>query len=435
MANPGRYYYPNARRQNWRQDVLLALAGQSSGGGGGGGGEQIQAAPVTFSPNGGSFANSVRLTLATITPGATIYYTIDNSEPTTSSPLYLASFFVTSTSVVKAIAVAPGYSTSVTSQASFIIAAAQVNTPVFSPGGGSYPVGQNVTITSSNATSIRYTQDGSEPTPASTLYVGPVPVIATSSLRAKGFAAGLLDSFTADAIYNIGQAVTVTPTATPTSGTSIPASGGLLVALSCPTPGALIYYTLDGSTPTESSTLYSVPILLTVTTTVKAVAIAPGYTISAVRTADYPLSITDVTGWWGSDGPTPPAPEDATYYLQEIFWDTAFTQWDRTLEDVNTVPFVMNFPAVPPANGSYRFYICPDSAPPIEWATNGAFALGPADFAGAAEGYTQFDQPGGFPCYTPTNLQDGYPNRIYRLKLRFSGAATITVKHVDELTP
>lgn len=47
-------------------------------------------------------------------------------------------------------------------------------------------------------------------------------------------------------------------------------------------PKAKAYYTTDGSTPTVESTLYTEPFALTKATTVKAVAIAEGYTVSSV---------------------------------------------------------------------------------------------------------------------------------------------------------
>ena len=47
-------------------------------------------------------------------------------------------------------------------------------------------------------------------------------------------------------------------------------------------PKAQVYYTTDGSEPTVASTLYSGPVNVTTETTFKAVAIAEGYTVSAV---------------------------------------------------------------------------------------------------------------------------------------------------------
>ena len=76
----------------------------------------------------------------------------------------------------------------------------------------------------------------------------------------------------------------MTPAFTPGSGTY---SSSQSVAMSDATPGAAIHYTTDGSTPTASSSAYSTPITVSVTTTINALAIAPGYENSPVASATY----------------------------------------------------------------------------------------------------------------------------------------------------
>jgi len=59
------------------------------------------------------------------------------------------------------------------------------------------------------------------------------------------------------------------------------------VGIETSTSGAQIYYTTDGSTPTASSTLYTTPISVSSTTTIKAIAIKSGMEASSVASATY----------------------------------------------------------------------------------------------------------------------------------------------------
>ncbi len=76
----------------------------------------------------------------------------------------------------------------------------------------------------------------------------------------------MTDSETASAEYTIKPKI-ATPTFDPDAGTySLPQS----VTLSCTTSDATIRYTTDGTTPTTSSTVYSSPIPVSSTITIKA---------------------------------------------------------------------------------------------------------------------------------------------------------------------
>lgn len=63
------------------------------------------------------------------------------------------------------------------------------------------------------------------------------------------------------------------------------------VELSTATANSEIYYTLDGSTPDENSTLYSDEITLTETTTINAIAVGSGLTASPVNERTYTVEV------------------------------------------------------------------------------------------------------------------------------------------------
>lgn len=104
------------------------------------------------------------------------------------------------------------------------------------------------------------------------------------------------------------------------SPTAVPAPGRYAekqtVILSSTTIGAKIYYTTDGTDPTSNSTLYTGPITVEETTTIKAIAVKEGYNSSSIATFNYTISSSgpDTPGGPGGEtGDDPPTSEDKAF--------------------------------------------------------------------------------------------------------------------------
>lgn len=245
----------------------------------------ITASAPTFSPAGGSYGTAQQVTLSSSTPGATIHYTINGSNPTTSSTPYNGAITVSSGTTIRAIAVANGTTTSLVSSAAYVIGA--VSAPTFNPIAGPYTGTVNVTLSSgTSGASIYYTKDGSTPSESKTRYTGSIPVTESDTILAVAVANGMASSSVSSAAYII---TAVAPTFSVTSG-SYP--NAISLVLSTPTPGAKIHYTTNGSNPTTASTEYIGAIPVSTGMIVRAVAKAPGTNVSLVSSETYVIGST-----------------------------------------------------------------------------------------------------------------------------------------------
>lgn len=82
----------------------------------------------TISPNGGTFTNSVSVTLAATTTGSTVRYTTNGTTPTSSSPIYTSPFTLNSGATIKAFAMKSGSTDSSVTSASYTIVTSSTNT-------------------------------------------------------------------------------------------------------------------------------------------------------------------------------------------------------------------------------------------------------------------------------------------------------------------
>ena len=208
---------------------------------------------------------------------------------------------MSASTTIKAIAYLAGWTDSAVNSAAYTITGT-VATPTFSPAAGTYASTQSVAISTTTAgASIRYTTDGSTPSSTvGTVYSGPITVSASTTFKAIAYVSGWTNSAVNSAAYAITGTVAV-PTFSPAAGTYASARAR------CDQPDHCRRFDSvhdRRSTPSSTvGTVYSGPIAVSASTTIKAIAYLAGWTDSAVNSAAYTITWdrcdTDVqSGGW-----------------------------------------------------------------------------------------------------------------------------------------
>lgn len=186
--------------------------------------------------------------------------------------------------------------------------------------------------------------------------------------------------------------VAATPTFNPTSGSF---TTTLSVSISSTDITATIYYTEDGTTPNTGSLVYTAPVVLSATTTLKAIGVVSGYVTSAVRSQTYTKTAATVPIYWG--------------------WSTATLLNEAQILSLSTIgdsnPYgARTFPAATVSD--YAFFWWPDSFAALT-INPGGFILGAfgVSMATTTEGYTSGPESGYY--WIPVTVS-GTAGRLYR---------------------
>jgi len=293
-------------------------------------------ATPTFSVAEGTYTETQSVVISCTTEDATIYYTTDGNDPTINSTEYSGAIEISKTTTVKAIAVKEGYDNSEVATAIYTITIPVSgytidfesslncyvdweinniglhNSEITAHGGTYYGANVNGDDNGVATATIKtkkpvanptlfscYVSKESSNTSSSTWYVqvssdgdnweNVASQDATSMSKGKWIAmtADLSDysNVYVRLYYNGSTAkravddISITLGGTPKVATpTFSVAGGEYteaqsVEISCTTEGATIYYTTDGNTPTESSTVYSGAIEISSNTTLKAIAV------------------------------------------------------------------------------------------------------------------------------------------------------------------
>jgi outer membrane protein assembly factor BamB len=237
---------------------------------------------ATANPVGGNYSNGQTVKLTTDDTNATIYYTLNGTDPRVSGTKYTGPLTISKTTTVKYAAVDNGNWSSVYTQ-TYTIAPTVTANPI----GGSYNTTKTVTLkTDDTSAVIYYTTNGTNPKLYGTKYTSPITISKTTTLKYVAVKDGNWGVVTT-------QTYTIDKTA-PTASTSVKAgtyNTNKIITLKMNEAGT-IYYTTNGATPTTSSKKYTGTFTISSTATLKFIAVDKAGNKSPIYTAKYIIDKT-----------------------------------------------------------------------------------------------------------------------------------------------
>ena len=212
--------------------------------------------------------------METLTPNATIRYTFDNSDPDESSTIYNGAVAITANGTFKARSFANDMFPSVITAYTIDFLQAELPSATFE--------NKHLVLSSSDSDSkFYYTLSDAPVTDADawTLYEAPIALTEDCTYR---FFAGDDDANASDVQTFVFQRsdYQIAPTTIERN------EEGTHIVMECPTEGAEIRYTTDGSEPTKESNLHTEPVLIVCNGTFRA---------RAVKEGMYDSEVTDFT--------------------------------------------------------------------------------------------------------------------------------------------
>jgi len=254
-------------------------------------------------PPAGKYSKRVRVTLST-KEGATIYYTIDGSDPSTDSDIYKMPLVLTVDTQLKFFAMDTDGSREQIREEMyrFQLASRKIDTTspmvTVAPPPAGYRAGDLIRLTANEESEIYYTLDGSDPTEKSLRYEGPFRLKESSELKFFAVDSGGNRSVIYSETYHLDK--------DPPSSEAFPSTGlytsPLTVKIIVSDADARVYYTVDGSTPAAGSPVYREPLVLTKDTVLKFFSVDPLGNAEKIKEETYlfddeaPVTVADPPG-------------------------------------------------------------------------------------------------------------------------------------------